>query len=112
MTPDLERACRSASGAPRAYGRGVFTLPSTLPRFPRSLSVVKGSTASRTTCSDSAATSLRAGPALIHPFAHPLDEFGIAHRRRGAAIARRPTPFHQRSLEVIDDTAQTLSTVV
>src|SRR5207245_5695771 len=68
--------------------------------------------ASRTTRSDSAATSLRAGPALIHPFAHPLDEFGIAHRRRGAAIARRPTPFHQRSLEVIDDAVKTLSAIV
>src|SRR5438128_9432827 len=90
----------------------ISPLASPLLRFPRSLSVVKGSTASRTTRSDSAATSLRAGPALIHPLAHLPDEFGIAHRRRGPSVARRPTPFHQRSLQVIDDTVQTLSTVM
>src|SRR5258708_4875119 len=57
------------------------------------------------------AKSLRAGAAFIDPRAHVLREFGVAHRRGRTAIARIPTPLHQRSLEVIDDAVKTLSAI-
>src|SRR6266566_1552481 len=49
--------------------------------------------------------------ALVDPLAHLLPKFGVAHRRCAAAIAGRPAPLHERSLEVIDDAMETLPAI-